>query len=278
MTRLTFYPAPVAGPGPVSYECAGDGCTTISPDKFCPACASRLGVVRHGYTLVDLEQLTRGALVSDRTMALGYDERREVAYSAIAEYLCAAVSAPSRSELIQAGWKAIARTVKDGYRSRGYPDGAFGADGPTMPRFGIYWGTRIVHSHEPRIVENVAVGQVLAELTPALNDAITALAIAEDYTKAAALLGISNSAFKVRISVARKQLLALWHDWETPHQGARRRDDRATRELAAVCGGGHEWTPENTRIQHRMKNGKRKSQRICRDCERERASTRRAAA
>lgn len=231
-------------------------------------------VIRYGYTLRDLDRLTHAAIRADRSMALDYADRRDIAWSAIAEHLCAATDPPERIELIRVGWQAIYRSVRDMYRSRGYRDGDYGVDGaPSSPRFVTYWGSTVTRSHEDGVVERAAVDQVLASLKPIYRDAITALALMEDYAKAAEMLGLRYSAFTVRISVARRQILALWHEHETPP--ATRHTDRRvgsrTTELATHCGNGHPWTAENTRMAHSMKNGKTRHRRFCRECERDRS-------
>lgn len=273
MTRLTFYPQPVAESGPVSYECARQWCHNVSPDRYCAECSPRLGMVRHGYTLRDLDLLTHGALKADRLMALDYADRKDIAWSAIAEYLCAAEKAPTRIELIQVGWQAIYRTVREGYRQRGSRDGDVSLDGaPTMSRFAQYWQPGLNLSLEERVVERVAVAQIFAELSDTDRDALDALALADDYAKAADLLGCNYKAAVARINTARKHVRALWHEWETPRPVTRtdRRVASHTAELATHCGNDHEWTPENTRMANTMKNGKPHRRRFCRQCERDR--------
>jgi hypothetical protein len=237
-------------------------------------------MVRHGYTLRDLDQLTNGALKADRIMALDYDDRRDIAWSAIAENLCTAEKAPTRVELIQVGWKAIYKTVRDGYRQRGGRDGDVSLDGaPTAPRFAQYWQPGQNLSLEDRVVERVAVAQIFAVLSDTDRDALAALALADDYAKAAELLGIKYGAAVGRISTARKHVRALWHEYETPRPVTRtdRRVGSHTAELATHCGNGHEWTPENSRPATTMKNGKPNHRRFCRQCERDRYARRTAA-
>jgi hypothetical protein len=233
-------------------------------------------VIRYGYTLRDLHRLTATAVRADRSMALDVADARDIAWSSIAEHLCAADEPPHPNELVQAGWQGIYRTVRESYRSRGYSDGNYG-DEPTMPRFAKFWGSGVTPSHEDGIVERVAADQVLGTLTATYRDAITALALTDDYLKAANLLGINYSAFTVRIATARRRILALWHEGETPHRTRRtdRRVESHSATLATHCGRGHEWTPENTRIRHRMVRGNPKRDRTCRQCEHDRGAARR---
>lgn len=226
--------------------------------------------VAHGYTMQDLQRITAAAVSADRSMALNYADRRDIAWSAIAEYLCTAESPPHRQELVRVGWQAIYRSVRDSYRSRGYVDGNYGLDGaPTMPRFVMFWGSTVTPSPEDDIVESTAVAQVVGTLTSTYRDALVALAVHDDYMLGAASLGINYKAFIARIGVARKQVLALWHQGETPRRQRRtdRRVEAHGRALATHCVRGHEWTLDNTRIRYRTLRGRRHESRVCRECE-----------
>jgi hypothetical protein len=140
-----------------------------------------------------------------------------------------------------------------------------------------FWSSGVTPSPEDRVVDRLAVDQVLASLKHTYRDAITALALADDYAKGAELLGLNYTAFTARLSIARRQILTLWHEGETPHRVRRtdRRVESHTGELATHCGNGHEWTPENTRWAQTMQRGKPKRRRFCRRCEHERAIRRR---
>jgi hypothetical protein len=236
--------------------------------------------VLHGYTLDDLEKMTRAAVIADRSMAMDYATRHDVAWSAIAEHLVICEDPPIRQELIRIGWQAIYREARTAYRERGRPDTAWQTDDyESRPRFALYWRDHLVTpSHEGRIVESIAVHQVLARLTPTYADAIVALAAHNDYAVAAAALRISYKALVARIGTARARVLALWHQGETPHRPRRtdRRVGSYSTELATHCSNGHEWTPENTRIRTRTLRGKRHTSRACKACEHERSIQRTA--
>lgn len=237
--------------------------------------------VRHGYTLDDLDRMTRMALGADRLMAMSFDERRDIAWSAIAEALCVADEPPHYQELVRVGWQAIYRHVRDGLRQRGYADGDrdWSSDEPTRPRFVAYWGSRVEPSHEDRIVEKIATGQVLATLGAPYRDAVVALAVHDDYMRAAESLGIKYGALTARMRTARSQFLGRWHEGETPYRPRRtdRRVESHSAELATHCGNDHEWTPENTRWATSMMRGKVKRRRFCRACEQDRGKRRWAA-
>lgn len=237
--------------------------------------------VKHGYTLRDLEQMTRAAVIADRSMASDIQDRKDTAWSAIAEQLCTSEEPPGRQELIRVGWQAIYRDARKTYRQRGRPDVAWEYDEAVRPRFAQYWRDFLVTpSHEGRVVEHIAVGQVLQILTPIYRDAIVALAVHGNYRLAAESLGIKDKAFQMRIITVRRQLLARWFEGETPRK-VRRTDRRVgsyDTELATHCSKGHEWTAENTHIRHRMLNGAPRPRRVCRACEHDRSVERARAA
>lgn len=234
--------------------------------------------VKHGYTLRDLDQMTHAAMIADRSMAMDYTDRRDIAWSAIAEALWQAPHWPKRSTLIQAGWQAIYRAVREEYRQHGYADRDRYSGYATAPRFMQFWFPTVVRSHEDRIVERIAVHQVLAVLTPTYRDAVVALAAHDDYRRAAEGLNLQDSAFRQRMTTARRRVLAAWFEGETP-QKIRTTDRRVEvhgKPLATHCEkGGHEWTPENTRIRQRIVRGKLRKDRVCRACEHDRSQARR---
>lgn len=234
--------------------------------------------VKHGYTLRDLKQMTHAAMKADRSLAMDYADRRDIAWSAIAEALCAAPYWPKRSELIQAGWQAIYKAVREEYRQHGYADREWYSGFATAPRFMQFWFPAVVRSHEDRIVERLAARQVLGALTATYRDAVVALAVHDDYRAAAEAMGLKQKAFQRRIDVGRKRVLALWFEGETPRK-IRRTDRRVEvhgAPLATHCKrGSHEWTPENTRIRQRIVRGKLRKERVCRACEHDRSAKRR---
>lgn len=237
--------------------------------------------VRLGYTLSDLDGIARSAVAADRLKATSATERFDIAWSAIAMALCESDTRPERAALVQVGWQAIAKHVRDGLRQRGYRDGPrdWADSTPTMPRFVQFWGSPVTPSPEEWVVERLAARQVMAVVSGIYADAITALAVHNDYQAAASALGISYSAFKERIIQARKRLHAAWLEGETPRRDRRtdRRVEAHGKELASHCRAGHEWTPENTYIRHRRLRGKPHKSRVCRACEADRGRTRVAA-
>lgn len=237
--------------------------------------------LRHGYTLSDLHQMTAAAVKADRLLAMDYRQRWDIAWSAIATALYEAEHWPRREFLVQEGWKAIYRHIRDGLRQRGYSDEReWSSADPTMPRFVQFWGAGVTPSHEDRIVERLATVQVLPKVGDVYRDAITALAAHGDYHAAAEALGISYTALTVRLSTGRRQFLRHWHEGETPHRPRRtdRRVEVHGKERDTHCSAGHEWTPENTRVSTSVSRGKVRTRRTCRACEHDRGRNRRTAA
>jgi hypothetical protein len=225
--------------------------------------------------------MARSAVSADRLMAMSVRERYDIAWSAIAEELCAAEEPPHRNALVQAGWQAIYRHVRDGLRQRGYGEGErdWSSAESTMPRFVMFWGPSTTPSHEDRIVERLAAYQVLPVLSGIYRDAVVALAVHDDYMRAAEALGIRYEALVARMGVARRRFLVEWYEGETPHRTRRtdRRVEKHGQELATHCGNGHEWTPENTRGTQNFVRGKLRRRRFCRACESARSTARYAA-
>lgn len=217
----------------------------------------------HGYTLDDLNQMARAAVVADRLMAMPIDERFDIAWSAIAFELCAAEETPDRQALVRVGWQAIYRHVRDGRRQRGVND-----DHDTMPRFVMFWGTGVTSSPEDAIVEKLGIRQAIEVLRGPNREAVLAFAIHGDYQRAADALGIQYRALVARLGVARSRVDAAWFGDETPRKRQiDRRVESYAKPPAAECSKGHAYTPENTRIRHRMLRGKPNTSRVCRTCE-----------
>lgn len=233
--------------------------------------------VKHGYTLADLDKMARAAVVADRLLVGDIRYRHGIAYSAIAECLFAAEDPPDRAHLIRVGWQAIALDVRWSLRHAGFPDDGQPGDDTLRPRFMQFWQDyRVVPSPETKVVEGLAARHLVDALSPVYRDAVVALAVHDTYQAAADALGISYVAFKARIGVARRQVLASWFEGETPRRTGRvdRRVGAYGKELATHCSKGHEWTPENTHIRQRMVRGKVNRSRVCRACEAERSTAR----
>lgn len=166
-----------------------------------------------GYTLADLDALTRSALSRGWGISIGQPDRYELAWSAIAEALCAAGERPGPGELVRAGREAISGYLHDERRHSGHrPDG-----GP-RPSFGVYWDEVARHSRSPEgpVVERLALAQIWPRLRDEEREALTALAAYGEYAPAAEALGLRYHTFCMRVHRARERFLRLWHEGESP--------------------------------------------------------------
>lgn len=172
----------------------------------------------HGWTLTDLHRLTRTAVNMAGQRATDYADRYDAARGGILIALYTAPTPPDRRTLLAAGAQAVHDDITQalhlyGYRHRDAYNGYASA-----PRYRTYWAdiAAVTPSPEDRIVDRLAIDQILPRLTRTEAEAIAALAAADDYTAAADLLGISYDAFKRRIHCARRRILTHWHGTETP--------------------------------------------------------------
>lgn len=232
--------------------------------------------VRHGYTMTDLDRLARTVVVANAQWWRGGDrfDQAAIAWSGIAEHLCAAEVVPSPNDLLAAGTRALADDVKGWRRSHGMREQS--AD--VGPRFAAFWYEAPAQPWDERVVESIAVHQVLEELPAHQRDAVIALATYEDYGRAAEALGIKYPTLTARLRLARQTLARLWYAPETAPR-TRHTDRRVgsyTAEASTHCGAGHAWTLENTRWAKGRTAASAKVRR-CRSCERERKARARPA-
>lgn len=237
-------------------------------------------VVAHGYTMRDLDRIAAAACTYDRSMASDATTRYDVAWSAIAEALCAAEEPPEWHELLTVGWRAIYAEVREMRHLFGQRDRDGTNEVASAQRFRQYW-TLPPERPEEGAAERMAVPQILAVLSPAEREAVVALAVHDDYQAAADALGINYTAFTARMTTARRRFRTHWYAPETapPVKGTDRRVGSRSKPLATHCKGGkgpHEMTPENTYRRPNPKPGKR-GERQCRACEAERSKARWAA-
>jgi hypothetical protein len=172
--------------------------------------------LRHGYTLADFHRLATNAVLWDFWHHRGVDfqERRELAWSAIAECLYASDEAPSRHELITAGQRAIGEQVRADCVTRGI---ASERGYIVMPHFWRYWyQARPTQGPEERVVDRLALAQIWDELSSGHQQVLLALAAHDDHDRAARSLGLTRSAYRNRLSMARQAFYLLWHEGEQP--------------------------------------------------------------
>lgn len=174
--------------------------------------------IAHGYTLADLDTIARHAVKAARGKGGSYRDRYQTAWSAIAETLCAATDRPEPRALREAGWNAVNRLVDDRRRHSGRAPG-----GAVRPSFARYWTPVHSPSIEDRVIESVALRDILTTLTPQQRRAVTALACTgNDHQAAASMLGLTAGGFKALLNRARASFLEMWHEGETPSRHWRR--------------------------------------------------------
>jgi hypothetical protein len=205
-------------------------------------------ILAHGYTLAQVHHMAKTSVNMAGAYASDYLDRLDAAYGAIIVHLYEAPHWPTRHQLQQAGATAVSRMVETDLRQRGYRRGNGYNGAGSAPRFAAYWNTHLVEpSPENRIVERVAVAQVLPCLFPRESQAIAALAATDDYQAAADLLGTRYSTFCENVTRARRRVAALWHEGETPRR--LRTDVRVgsrAKGRATQCKRGHPYPPETT--------------------------------
>lgn len=176
---------------------------TADPDGF-----------RYGYSLADVQHLTRLTLRLDRWHTAGdISERYEAVWFAIVEHLLTSDTPPSRSALLRVGTEASDNLVRDEMRTHGRCTRHFGRP---MPEFFRYWNPTHAPSPESRVVEREALAQIWELLRPSEQRALNALAATGDYARAAEAAGVTGATFTVLISTGRRRFLAAWHEGETP--------------------------------------------------------------
>lgn len=182
--------------------------------------------LRHGYTLAHLNDLAVRAVRTQRfNRQVDFTDRLDLAWSAIAEFLYAADEPPTGADLIRAAWTAIGDDTDRTHRSHGWSthDRYAGLTG----RFQQYWVGSGHHTHSPEepVVERVALAQIWPRLSATHRQLLLAMAVHDDYGRAAEALDKSRKTFTTQLSEARRAFLTLWHHGEQPSRpwGADRR-------------------------------------------------------
>lgn len=231
--------------------------------------------VLHGVSLNDLQRIARTVVVANAQWWSGGDrhDQVETAWLGIVECLCSADQPPTERDLHAAGTRALVEETKAWRRHHGIAD-----TGDVGPRFAAFWYDPPRDPWEDRVVDRIALGQILAAIPAHQRDAFDALAKAGDYALAAQLLGIKYPALVARLRHARTEFLRSWYWPESAprRRGTDRRVGAYGKSLATHCGNGHEWTPENTRWDKGRTAASARVRR-CRACESDRSRARVAA-
>lgn len=170
--------------------------------------------LRGGWTLTTLDRLARSVVSNNRTWwpAGDREDLYAAAWHGIVEHLYSTDTVPSRNDLMEAGRRALTTDVKDNMRHHGAR-----RDGTNNGlKYAQYWEWhgRTAPSPENRIVDHLALQQILPTLTPGQRRALEALAATGDYQAAARLLGLGD--VKSQLMHGRRRFRELWHEGETP--------------------------------------------------------------
>ena len=173
--------------------------------------------LRHGYTLAHLDEIAVQAVRWQRFhRQIEFTVRLDMAWSAIAEYLYAADEPPAPIDLVRAAWAAVTDEVDRTYRSYGL--NSHDRYAGITSRFRQYWvgAGQQTRSPEESIVERVALSQIWPRLSALHRQLLLAMAVHDDYGRAADALDKTRATFTAQLSQARRAFLTLWHDGEQP--------------------------------------------------------------
>ncbi len=174
--------------------------------------------VRHGYSMARLHMLARKAALMSNAHAQPFAEKYETAWGAIAEHLSASQDPPVFYELIITGRTAVDQEFAQISRSHGRYYGHATEGREHIQAFSRYWDwhARRPGSPEDQVIDPLALRQIWPRLTGTHRSVLMALAIHDDYAKAAASLGKTYRTFSSLLHNARKQFMTLWLEGETP--------------------------------------------------------------
>jgi hypothetical protein len=223
---LTNLPARLVGAPTEPGDTAGAG-----PDRE-PEGAE----LRFGYTLDDLDRLSRVAVQVSWTMAGDANDRYTTAWEEIVEQLYAADAEPSERSLISAGQAAIRTEVRSVHRTHGMP-----LDGGAGNTYGVmtYWWLTGAPSQGPErsVVERETLRRVLPLLPGPAREALIAVASCDgDRDRAAAILRVQPRTVWKHLQAARDVFLAAWHEGETPSRVWREPRRRLADDRLVPCG------------------------------------------
>lgn len=172
--------------------------------------------LRHGYSLDDVSRIAHLAVMRHRwDTAIGFDDRIELAWSAIVEHLWAAQDHPAVGALIRAAMTAIGQEAHGDQQAHGISTRNRHEHTAAFFRFWIE-PSRHVTALDERVTERIALWQIWDALRPAEQRAFMALAAHGDHALAAEAAGLTCESFHTQIHRARRSFLKLWHEGETP--------------------------------------------------------------
>lgn len=167
----------------------------------------------HDFTMAEVQRIARYCANYGDGRNLDASDRYDCAWFGVVEHLYAAVERPTGNELIVAGRKAVRQLYNDHLRHHGIDKNTLNP----APNFAKFWfpPSPPEDGFSEKMIERLALPQVLSKLTPIEYQAITTLAIHGSREGAAAALGIPMGTFNDRIIRARDRIARLWMAPET---------------------------------------------------------------
>jgi hypothetical protein len=173
----------------------------------------------HGFTMADVERAARRATGASGTGAtmMSSSDRFEAAWFGIIEYLYDNDEfeiEPTHQYLVGVGVGAVRNLAEKAYQHRGIDRHA----SEVRPSFAKFW-VRPGGAHEDftdRLVERLALPQILSLLTADEYEALSALAVYEKEEYAADAIRISTYLLRARIKRARAKITANWYAPDHP--------------------------------------------------------------
>ena len=214
-----------------------------------------------------IDNASKAAALHCWSQVLPMDERYEVAWGAIAEAAASNDQRMRYTEMIQIGKDAIDDEARHWGRHNGRSN---------RRSFQAFWLDRwelnaANTQFENRLVDDLALGQVMTVLPARMSTALIALAVAGDLSGAAQLLGQHYDTVTRNVRDGRRAVYAMWFEGQTPPSiPIDRRVESYQRPRAEECPQGHELTPDNV---YRLG----RTGRTCRACQIARSAARRAA-
>lgn len=159
-----------------------------------------------------IEEIARKASRRHPSMVMSFSDRFEAAYDGVVQ----AVS-DGETELDKAATKAINKAVADYHHHYGIPRSTTSSKPHTGRQFHVYWSVRAEPwTFADDLIENMAVQQVMGQLSPCHQATLQAYAACGTIAGTAMAMGVQYKTASERIRVARNAARAAWFAPEAP--------------------------------------------------------------
>jgi hypothetical protein len=170
--------------------------------------------VKYAYTMADLYDLARVAVLTHRSKLASYDyaELIDEAYSAACEYLVTCTWEPTELHVMNAAFEGARNTLRQQQQAHGIAKG----DRMTGKQFHRYWTTPPVASPEDQLVEPMALRQIWATLSIMDRQTLmTAAMFPSSPERALHSGGITERAYEGRLRRARRNFNQFWFEGQS---------------------------------------------------------------